>query len=224
MVKGLNLKKTHRQSNLLWASLSPWEQDSAADLHHPNSLEKGYRWILSLFWVRGVLLPLQMHAGFHLFAFLFGNGVGSLLPAYLCHHKGWKLLSSMFFFFIIFLNRRHHCHLLTVLKEMGLWKKTPNMARLMVKALLLEDLLAPQGTGVFWFALAWCITENYSSPSSNTAPDVMEFITATKRRKEHKPCLLLPDKEWRWRNIRGSSQEKTLQSHHHPKAIYLIPG
>lgn len=102
MVKGLNLKKTHRQSNLLWASLSPWEQDSAADLHHPNSLEKGYRWILSLFWVRGVLLPLQMHAGFHLFAFLFGNGVGSLLPAYLCHHKVWKLLSSMFFFFYFF--------------------------------------------------------------------------------------------------------------------------
>lgn len=184
MVKGLNLKKTHRQCNLLWASLSPWEQDSAADLHHPNSLKKEYRLILGLFWVRGVLLLLQMHAGFHLFALLFGNGVGSLLPAYLCHHKGWKLLSSMFSFFFFFLKQKTSLSLTHSTEGNGALKKPPNMARLMVKALLLEDLLAPQGTGVFWFALAWCITENYSSPSSNTVPDVMEFITSTKRREE----------------------------------------
>lgn len=50
------------------------------------------------------------------------------------------------------------------------------MARLMVKELV-EKLLAPQGTGVFRFALAWCITEHYSSTSSKTVPAVMEFIT-----------------------------------------------
>lgn len=51
------------------------------------------------------------------------------------------------------------------------------MARLMAKALL-EDLLTPQSTGVSRFALAWCITENYSSPSSETVPDVVETTEA----------------------------------------------
>lgn len=50
------------------------------------------------------------------------------------------------------------------------------MARLMVKALV-EKLLTPQGTGVFRFALAGCITEHYSSASSKTVSVVMEFIT-----------------------------------------------
>lgn len=45
MVKGLNLNETHRESNLLWASLTPCEQDRTADLHHPNSLGKEYSWI-----------------------------------------------------------------------------------------------------------------------------------------------------------------------------------
>lgn len=58
----------------------------------------------------------------------------------------------------------------------GALRKPPNMARLRVKELL-EDLLIPRGTGVFSFALAWCISENYSSPSSKTVPDGMEFIT-----------------------------------------------
>lgn len=217
MVKGLNLNKTHGQGNLLWASLTPCEQDSAADLHHPNSLRKEYSWILGLFWVRGVLLLLQMHAGFQLFAFLFGNGVGSLLPAYLCHHKGWKLLSSMFsvclffgfgFWFWFFFNRRHHCHLLTALKEMGLWENhqiRPDSG----SRSCWRTCPFPKALGVFRFALAWCITENYSSPSSKTVPDGTEFITWIKKRKEQKPCLF-PGKEWRWRNIQGSSQEKTL--------------
>lgn len=175
-MKGLNLNKTHGQGNLLWASLTPCEQDSAADLHHPNSLRKEYRWILGFFWARGVLLLLQMHAGFQLFAFLFGNGVGSLLPAYLCHHKGWKLLSSVFSFFLFFFKQKTSLSLTHSPEGNGALRKPPNMARLRVKALL-QDLLTPQGTGVFRFALAWCITENYSSPSSRTVPDGMEFIT-----------------------------------------------
>lgn len=124
-----------------------------------------------------------MHAGFQLFAFLSGNDVGSLLPSYLCHHKGWKLLSSLFFF-----KQTTSLSLTHSTEGNGAFRKPPNMARLMVKELV-EKLLAPQGTGVFRFALAWCITEHSSSTSSKTVFVLMEFITWTKRRKEKRSLV-----------------------------------
>lgn len=145
MVKGLNLNKTHGQGNPhpLWARQRCWSPPS-------KLTQEGIQLNLGLFWVRGVLLQIcicyKCRLDFNYLPSYLGMALTLSFQLISTTTKAGNLF--LLCFWLLFFNQKASLSLTHSTEGNGALRKPPNMGRLMVKVLL-EDLLTPQGTGVF---------------------------------------------------------------------------